>query len=111
MGIGLFVICTAAKAVCINGDVFCSDQHAFSKQLLRNLSCDDLWSLRNTIFDEHGYCFPQQLEAGRFNNRDCAVDVFSNLDLNRNERDNVSVILEMERAKLCHYKQFTSCFW
>jgi hypothetical protein len=93
---------SAAEAVCIKGDAFCSDQYVFSKRLLSELSCEDLWTLRNSIFDEHGCCFTQRPEADKFDNSDCTEDAFSQLALNGNERDNVSVIKEMERAKFCH---------
>lgn len=93
---------SAAEAVCVKGDAFCSDQYVFSKKLLSKLSCEDLWTLRNTIFNEHGYCFTQRLEADTFDNSDCTVDAFSQLALNGNERDNVSFVKEMERAKVCH---------
>ena len=72
------------------------------EKLLSELSCEDLWTLRNSIFDEHGYCFTQRPEADKFDNSDCTQDAFSRLALNGNERDNVSVINDMERAKFCH---------
>jgi hypothetical protein len=89
-----------SEAACVQ-DVFCSDQYVFSKPLLHGLSCEELWVLRNSIFDERGYCFPRQREAARFDNKDCTIDAFSDLELNGNERDNVKTILAVELAKSC----------
>jgi hypothetical protein len=63
------------KGACIRGGVFCSDQYVFSRNLLQSLSCDELWNLRNSILNEHGFCFSTRKEAEAFNNADCTVDM------------------------------------
>ncbi len=94
------LLSSGSKAACVN-DVFCSDQYVLSKKLLSYLSCGELWTTRNSIFDEHGYCFQRRSEAEKFDNTDCMEDTFSELELNENERQNVAVILEVEQAKFC----------
>jgi hypothetical protein len=90
-----------AKGACVRGDVFCSDQYVFSRNLLQSLSCDELWKLRNSILNEHGFCFPTRKEAEAFNNADCTVDTLSKLNLNGNSRDNLQRLSAMEWSKLC----------
>jgi hypothetical protein len=65
------------------------------------MDCKDLWKLRNSILNEHGYCFSRKLEAAEFDNADCTIDVLEKLDLNAFERDNMALILDVERMKLC----------
>jgi hypothetical protein len=99
----VFILCCndAAKGACVGGDVFCSDQYVFSRNLLQSLSCDELWTLRNSILNEHGFCFPTRKEAETFNNADCTVDTLSKLNLNSNNRDNLKRLAAMEWTKLC----------
>lgn len=36
-------------------------------------ACDDLWFVRNQIFDANGYCFSSNLGKSIFDNRDCST--------------------------------------
>ena len=38
-----------------------------------NEACDDLWFVRNSIFDAKGYCFGSVLGKSVFNNSDCTT--------------------------------------
>jgi YARHG domain len=53
-----FVLLAAApaSAACFE-DVGCTDSQYMRAQDLRLLSCENLWMVRNTIFDENGLCF------------------------------------------------------
>ena len=90
-----------AQAVCLQQDLFCTDKYVISRPLLHHMDCKALWRLRNTILDERGYCFPQRREAVEFDNSNCTNDTYGTLDLNSFERDNIALILEVERSKFC----------
>jgi hypothetical protein len=97
----LVCLTESAWGACVRGDVFCSDQYVFSRNLLQSLNCDELWALRNEILNEHGFCFPTRREAEAFDNSDCTVDKLSKLSLNGNNKDNLERLAAMEWAKLC----------
>ncbi|HEY7763916.1 MAG TPA: YARHG domain-containing protein [Aestuariivirgaceae bacterium] len=90
-----------AQAVCLQQDLFCTDQYVISRPLLHDMDCKALWTLRNTVLDERGYCFPRREEAEAFDNSNCTNDTYGTLDLNAFERDNIALILSVERSKFC----------
>ena len=92
----------SVSATCLQPDLFCSDKYVFTRPLLvKHMSCKELWELRNSILNEHGYCFSRNVEASEFNS-DCSVDSYEKLDLNPFERDNIALIHDVERTKFCH---------
>ena len=55
--LSLMVAVGPAAAGCYEAGVDCTDDHNIPKDVLRTMTCDSLWSLRNSIYNEHGYCF------------------------------------------------------
>ena len=97
----VFLAATPAQAACFESGVGCTDDHYMSKQVLRTLSCDSLWTVRNTIFDENGYCFKTARARETFDNEDCYVRDAGKLKMNNYERANVDRIVAVESAKGC----------
>jgi hypothetical protein len=80
----------------------CTDSQYFSLAQLRRLSCDSLWTVRNTIFDENGYCFQTAKGKAVFSNIGCLYTVSGNVPLNKYERTNVERIKTVEAQKGCN---------
>jgi hypothetical protein len=47
------------------------------------LSCENLWHVRNRIYDENGYCFKTARGQQAFDNSDCWVDGQEAVKLNQ----------------------------
>lgn len=90
----------AAQANCYE-EIGCPDRDIFSRSDLRQMSCQNLWFVRNQVYNEHGYCFKTRAAKKAFDNSDCSVDDAADLDLNRKELTNVSTIKQVERQKGC----------
>jgi len=100
------VACTAmaapgAKAACFEDGIGCTNDHYIPKNQLSSLSCDALWTVRNTIYDERGYCFRTARARDVFSNEDCHVRNAANLSFNKYERANIDRIVAVERVKGC----------
>ncbi len=89
-----------ATAACFE-DIGCTNDHVFSYPALRSLSCDALWTVRNTIFYEGGYCFQTARGRAVFSNRGCAYYNSGDVPMSRVERENVNRILGVERSRGC----------
>jgi hypothetical protein len=74
------------------------DQHGLLK---KQLSCQILWEVRNTIYKENGYCFHTQKAIDAFGNAGCKYDDSGAVPLNAAERHNVSAIKKVEAKKGC----------
>lgn len=79
----------------------CPHRDLFNRNDLRQLSCQNLWYVRNRIYDDHGYCFKTPKAIREFDNSDCYVRNAARLDLNRREIQNISRIREVEQRKGC----------
>ncbi len=79
----------------------CTDSEYFTDAQLRRLSCDPLWTVRNTIFDENGYCFQTAKGKAVFSNVGCKYTVSGNVPLNKYERANVERVKAAEARKGC----------
>jgi len=79
----------------------CTDSEYFSDADLRRLSCDALWTVRNTIFDENGYCFQTAKGKAVFSNAGCMYTVSGSVPLSRVESANVERIKAAEARKGC----------
>jgi hypothetical protein len=104
-GVASLAVLTAAvpaSAACFESGVGCTDDHYISKKALNALSCDALWTVRNSIFDENGYCFKTTKAKNTFSNEDCFVSDATKLKLNAYERANVDRVVEVERRKGCN---------
>jgi YARHG domain len=89
-----------ARADCYE-DIGCTDSDVFTQTDLRHLSCQNLWFVRNRIFDENGYCFKTVRGRQAFDNSDCWVDDQEMVKLSTIERRNVEAIVKAETAKGC----------
>ena len=64
-------------------------------------TCDFLFTMRNHIYKEHGYCFHTARARAEFGNEGCSVDDAGALALNGVERGNVAAIARAEAVKNC----------
>ena len=97
---GIFFAASPAMSACFEL-VGCTDSEYFGDAQLRRLSCDALWTVRNTIFDENGYCFQTAKGKAVFSNVGCKYTVSGNVPLNKYERANVERIKAAEARKGC----------
>jgi hypothetical protein len=91
---------TGARADCFEG-IGCTDSEYFSRPELRRLSCQNLWYVRNRIYDENGYCFKTRRAKRRFSNVGCSYRNEAAVPLNAYERANVLAIRKVERQSGC----------
>jgi hypothetical protein len=97
---GLVLAATPALSACFEV-VGCTDSEYMSAASLRRLSCDPLWTVRNTIFYENGYCFQTAKGQAVFSNAGCKYTVSGKVPLNKYERANVETIKAVEAQKHC----------
>jgi hypothetical protein len=90
-----------SRAACFEDGIGCTNDHYIPKSRLTALSCDALWTVRNTIYDEHGYCFRTARAKDLFSNEDCHVSNAADLNFNKYERGNIDRIVAVERVKGC----------
>lgn len=92
-----------ASAGCFEnlGATGCTHQETFSREELRTLSCQNLWYVRNSIYDEHGYCFRTKAGKETFDNSDCYENDAAKLQFNRHEQANINRIVQAEKDKGC----------
>jgi YARHG domain len=91
-----------ATAGCYESGVDCTDDHKIPSSVLHTLSCDALWTIRNSIYNEHGYCFKTAKAKSVFDNSDCSVHNASNLDFNSYEQTNIDRIASVEEEMGCN---------
>lgn len=91
---------TSARADCFE-DIGCTDSDRFDIDDLVYLSCENLWYVRNRIYDENGYCFRTERAREAFDNSDCWVRSQSKVRLSQIERHNVNEIVAAEDEKSC----------
>jgi len=82
-------------------DVGCAGSHYIPKSQLRQLSCDALWTVRNTIYHNNGYCFRTQRALSLYSNDGCQYQNSGDVPLNQYERKNVANIRSVEQSKGC----------
>ena len=92
---------TGVHAECY--DVFgCSDRNYFrANDLMDGPNCDFLYTMRNSIYKERGYCFATPRAIQTFGNAGCRFDNVNEVPLNRFERANVATIQSAEQAMRC----------
>jgi hypothetical protein len=78
------------------GNTGCPYEEPFPKWQLRQLSCQELWYMRNSIYDWRGYCFKTQAEEKVFDNSNCSTWNAADLPFNSNEQINLSRIRDLE---------------
>ena len=100
--VGLFLVLGgSAAAGCY--DVFgCSDHDLFRlRDLEGGPNCEFLYTMRNQIYADHGYCFKTARAISVFGNQGCTSGNPEALGLNAVERANAVTILKAERALGC----------
>lgn len=97
---GLTVAPSPARANCYEL-IGCTYKDYFKTSDLKQLSCQILWEVRNTIYKERGYCFRTQRAIKFFGNAGCKYDDAGAVPLNAVERYNVSAIKKVEAKKGC----------
>jgi YARHG domain-containing protein len=83
-------------------NVGCPHKDSISEEQARELSCENLWLVRNTIFHQRGYCFQSARGRAEFDNSRCSSNSIPELRLNFIERANVATLRKLERSKGCH---------
>jgi hypothetical protein len=68
---------------------------------LKKHSCESLWILRNSIFDDAGYCFQSARGLKWFSNDGCKFSDQDEVPLNGYQRANVDVLMDAEAEKGC----------
>ena len=101
VGLAMLVSTSVAMANCYEG-IGCDDSDNFQRSDLRRLSCHALWEVRNTIYQQNGYCFETDQAIANFGNEGCYVTSQAAVRLNAYERDNVATIRNVERSKGCN---------
>ena len=89
-----------AQADCFE-DIGCTDSDWFDVDDLVALSCENLWHVRNRIYDENGFCFKTKRARNAFDNSDCWVRNQGDVKLSTVERHNVNEIVEAESENGC----------
>ena len=90
------------NAACFEGGIDCTDDHNIPAWLLEQLSCDALWTVRNTIFDENGYCFQTAKAKAIYSNDGCQYTNMTSMPLNTYENANIMTVRSVEQQKGCN---------
>jgi hypothetical protein len=111
VGIAVVSVVAAALAVLLGSPsparancyelIGCTNKDYFKSAQLKQLSCQILWEVRNTIYKERGYCFHMQKGIKFFGNAGCKYDAAGKVPLNAAERYNVNAIKKVEAKKGC----------
>jgi len=91
-----------ANAACFESGVDCTDDHNIPAWVLQQLSCDALWTVRNTIFDENGYCFQTAKAQAVYSNAGCMYTSMASMPLNSYEVTNIQTVRSVEKQKGCN---------
>jgi YARHG domain len=81
--------------------LMCAAVPAMAGDDMRRWSCGELWSTRNAIYKEGGYCFRTSRGIREFGNAGCRYDDVNDVPLSANQRGYVAEIVRVERAKGC----------
>ncbi len=68
---------------------------------LAQASCASLWTERNQIYKDAGYCFKTARSIRAFGNAGCRYDDMYDVPLSANQRAEVDAIVERERRQGC----------
>jgi hypothetical protein len=83
-------------------DVQCPWNHYIPKAQLWQLSCDSLWTVRNSIYHDNGYCFKTKRAKQVWGNQGCSYWDAADVPLNNYEQANVASIRSVEKQKGCN---------
>jgi hypothetical protein len=79
----------------------CTDRKRFRTSDMRRMDCEKLWTMRNSILAENGYCFEDPRTAQAFGGTECKVKDITRLPLNPTERANFRTIAKVVTEKDC----------
>lgn len=84
----------------------CTDKDAFSAHYSYLVAadgptCDFLYTMRNLIYSQHGYCFKTARAIQEIGNAGCRFQNMADVPLSQIERNNVATIQRAETAKRC----------
>ena len=99
--LALVIAASPAFAGCYES-IGCTDDHYLDESQLWNLSCEELYDVRNMTYKDNGYCFSTDKAAARFGNEGCSIPNAAQVPLNTFERANVLTIRSIEKAMGCH---------
>ena len=88
-------------AACFESGVGCTNSGIIPYPALRRLSCDALWTVRNAIYADNGYCFQTARGRAAFDNSSCAYTDVGMVPLNAYERENIGRVVRVERERGC----------
>ena len=90
-----------ASAACFESGIGCTESQLAPYWALKQLSCDALWTVRNTIYHENGYCFQTARGRANFDNTGCTYVTSGQVPLNAFESANVTRVQQVEKQKHC----------
>jgi hypothetical protein len=101
----LVAVATGLSAPALAGscfeDVGCPADHNIPIWQLKKMSCDGLWTVRNSIFRDNGYCFKTKRALAIWDNNGCQYWNSGDVPLNNFESTNVSRISSVEKQMGC----------
>ncbi len=68
---------------------------------LADFPCDELWSERNAVYKDAGYCFKTERAIRAFGNSGCRYDDIRDVPLSARDRAKVKDILADEARNRC----------
>jgi hypothetical protein len=101
---GPFIVVTLVDSTTIGNDEKSPgtiQEQPSSQQQLSELSCDQLWINRNSIFKAAGFCFKTPQAISVFGNAGCLYDNEYDVPLSQKDRDLVAAIQSAERYRRC----------
>ena len=81
--------------------VGCVSERLLSQLELVNLSCGDLWTVRNGIYASRRYCFKTRRGAEEFGTAYCRYENEADVPLTETERANVRLLRAVEQQRGC----------
>lgn len=79
----------------------CVDNVDIKPDEIKQMTCEQLWVLRNSIYDDAGFCFSSDRAAEHFSNQGCSYSDERLVPLNDYQRSNIKVFRDMEAKKGC----------
>lgn len=89
------------KGILAAAAIMCAATPALAGDDPRLWSCGELWSARNAIYKDGGYCFRTARAIREFGNAGCRYDDINDVPLSANQRVQVADIIRTERMKGC----------
>jgi len=102
LAVQIAIAMPAFAGACYDG-IGCASTQYFPTSEVKQLSCQNLWYVRNRIYKDAGYCFKTATGISEMGNSGCHINAQAAVPLNAYERANVGVIKSAEVAKGCNY--------